>query len=235
MQRPASRPTGGHFRPLLLALCVLFLLYPVMVELGLVSLYRLGFIAFMIVAIWAVSRDRRLVLAALVLGVPTVVGQFALYAAPTGPVLVTTGALALVFLSFTTIVILRAVLAPGRVTGDKLAGAICAYLMIGLTFAILFSLLEVTRPGSFSLPATLGGSELGRGGEYVFIYFSFTTLTTLGYGDITPLASFARTLTWMEAAVGQLYLAILIARLVGLHLVHGQGRTAPGSDRGESP
>ena len=220
MSAASGARRDGHFVPLLLAMVALFLLYPVMVELDLASLYRLGFIAFMIVAIWAVSRDRRMVIAALVLGVPTIVGQFAIYAAPTPAVLTATGVLALIFLAFTTVVILMAVLAPGKVTTDKLAGAICAYLMIGLTFAILFSVLEITRPGSFRLPAGPGEPGLGHGGEYVFIYFSFTTLTTLGYGDITPLASFARTLTWMEAAAGQLYLAILIARLVGLHLVH---------------
>ncbi len=215
-----SRQRDGHFVPLLIALAVLFLLYPIMVELDLASLYRLGFIAFMIVAIWGVSRDRRVVMAALALGVPTVVGQFAIYAAPTPGVLLATGILALVFLAFTTVVILLGVLGSGKVTTDKLAGAICAYLMIGLTFAILFSLLQVLRPGAFLLPEGLSGPELGHGGEYVFIYFSFTTLTTLGFGDIVPVASFARTLAWMEAAIGQLYLAILIARLVGLHLVH---------------
>lgn len=207
---------------LLSALVVLFLLYPVMVELDLASFYRLCFVAFLIVALWAVSRDRRVLMTALVLGVPTIVGQFGIFAAPTRVVLVGTGALALLFLSFTTIVILLAVLRPGKVTGDKLAGAICVYLMLGLTFAIAFSVLEATRPGAFLLPAELSGPELGHGGEYVFIYFSFSTLTTLGYGDIVPVAAFARTLTWVEAATGQLYLAILIARLVGLHLVHRQ-------------
>ncbi len=222
MRPIASRREDEHFLTLLCALVVLFLLYPVMVELDVVSLYRLGFIAFLIVALWAVSRDRRVLIIAMVLGVPTIVGQFGIFAAPTGAVLLGTGALAFLFLTFTTTVILLAVLRPGKVTGDKLAGAICVYLMLGLTFAILFSALEVTRPGAFLLPADLSGPELGHGGEYVFIYFSFSTLTTLGYGDIVPLSAFARTLTWMEAATGQLYLAILIARLVGLHLFQRQ-------------
>jgi hypothetical protein len=208
--------------PLLVALVVLFLLYPLMVELGLAVLYRLGFVAFLIFALWVLSRDRRVLVAAFVLGVPTIVGQLGIFVAPTRAVLLATGALALVFLAFTTIVILASVLRPGRVTTDKLAGAICAYLMLGLTFSILFTLLELVQPGSFALPAGAGGPELGRGGEFVFIYFSFTALTTLGFGDIVPAASFARTLTWIEAVTGQLYLAILIARLVGLHLVHQQ-------------
>ena len=210
----------GQFLPLLIALVVLFLLYPLMVELDLVVLYRLGFIAFLIVALWSVSRDRRVLITALVLGVPTIVGQFGIFAAPTPAVLLSTGSLALLFLGFTTFVILRAVLGGGKVTGDKLAGAICVYLMLGLTFAILYSLMQVTHPGAFLLPEALLGPDLGHGGEYVFIYFSFSTLTTLGFGDIVPVAPFARTLTWMEAAAGQLYLAILIARMVGLHLVH---------------
>jgi voltage-gated potassium channel len=222
-RRSTERPReGGRFLPLLIALVVLFLLYPVMVELDLASLYRLGFIAFLIVALWSLSRDRRVLIVALVLGVPTIVGQFGIFAAPTPAVLLGTSGLALLFLTFTTLVILLGVLRPGEVTGDKLAGAICVYLMLGLTFAILFSLLEVMRPGAFQLPGALSAPELGHGGEYVFIYFSFSTLTTLGFGDIVPAAAFARTLTWMEAAAGQLYLAILIARLVGLHLIHRQ-------------
>ena len=225
MRLPDKGREEGNFGLLLVALGALFLLYPLMVELDLARFYRLGFIAFMIVAIWAVSRDRRVVTVALALGVPTVIGQFGVYAAPTPTVLTATWALAFAFLAFTTVVILLAVLRPGKVTTDKLAGAICAYLMIGLTFSILFSLIEVMRPGSFSLPQGLAGPALGHGGEYVFIYFSFTTLTTLGFGDVTPVASFARTLTWMEAVVGQLYLAILIARLVGLHLVHGRPKS----------
>jgi hypothetical protein len=214
-----TRPRG-QFLPLLISLVVLFLLYPVMVELDLASLYRLGFIALLIVALWSLSRDRRVLITALALGIPTIVGQFGIFAAPTPAVLLGTGVLALLFLGFTTLVILLAVLRPGKVTGDKLAGAICVYLMLGLTFAILYSLMEVMDPGAFLLPEGLADPKLGHGGEYVFIYFSFSTLTTLGFGDIVPVAPFARALTWMEAAAGQLYLAILIARLVGLHLVH---------------
>lgn len=220
MSLTGSRPLSGQFLPLLIALTVLFLLYPTMVELGVVSLYRLVFVAFLIVALWALSRDRRVLIVALALGVPTVIGQLAIFASTTRGVLLTTGSLAFLFLAFTTVVTLTAVLRPGKVTTDKLAGSICVYLLLGLTFAILYSVIEAVQPGAFALPGQIEGH--GRGGEYVFIYFSFTTLTTLGYGDIAPLGTFARTLTWMEAVLGQLYLAILIARLVGLHLVHQQ-------------
>lgn len=220
-----SRRDGGHFLPLLIALVLLFLLYPIMVELDLAPLYRLGFIVFLIVAIRTSSHDRRAVIAAVALGVPTIIGQFGIFAAPTRSVLLATGALAFLFLAFTTTIIFAAVLRPGRVTGDRLAGAICVYLMLGLTFAILFSVLEVARPGAFALPEAVSHLRLGHGEEYVFIYFSFSTLTTLGFGDIVPVSAFARTLTWMEAAAGQLYLAILIARLVGLHLVHRHGES----------
>ena len=108
-------------------------------------------------------------------------------------------------------------------TADKLAGAICVYLMIGLTFAILFSLIEVMRPGAFLLPEALAGTR-ARPRRRVRIH-----LLQLLHPDDAGLRrhragqpSFARTLTWMEAATGQLYLAILIARLVGLHLFHRQ-------------
>ncbi len=148
-----SAPEGGHFLSLLIALVVLFLLYPVMVELGLIRLYRLGFIAFLIVAVWTLSHDRRVLVISIALGLTTVAGQFGIFVAPTPAVVLVTGTLAMLFLAFTTVVTLAAVLRPGKVTTDKLAGAICAYLLLGLTFSVLFSLVEFVKPGSFSFPA----------------------------------------------------------------------------------
>ena len=83
---------------------------------------------------------------------------------------------------------------------------------------MLHGLVELLYPGSFQMPSgfSLSGDP---GDEYAFIYYSFVTLTTLGYGDITPLSAFARTFAWMEAVVGQLFLAVLVARMVGLRLL----------------
>jgi hypothetical protein len=108
-----------------------------------------------------------------------------------------------------------------KVTTDTIFGAICAYLLLGITWTMVFSLIEILHPGSF-----LGGELVTTAADEVlvaspgfFIYYSFVTLTTLGYGDITPMTPPARLLSSLEAVTGQLYIAILIARLVALHIV----------------
>jgi hypothetical protein len=89
------------------------------------------------------------------------------------------------------------------------------YVLIGLSFAFLYSVLALSSPDAFVgkfMSEPLRDQLLG------FVYFSFVTLTTLGYGDITPNNTFVGTLTYLEALVGQLYVAIMIARLVGLYI-----------------
>ncbi len=102
------------------------------------------------------------------------------------------------------------VFAPGRSIGDRVFGAIVLYLLVGLIASFAYSSLYALDSGAFSkLPSA-------NGGDYDWLYFSFVTLTTLGYGDITPIARSARALAMLEALVGQLYPAIIIARFVSL-------------------
>jgi hypothetical protein len=109
-------------------------------------------------------------------------------------------------------VVARAVFAPGPITYHRVIGAILVYLTIGLVFVALYTLVGALSPFSFSglritdrmtLPSDL-------------VYFSFATLTSVGYGDIVPVHPFARSLTNLEAIIGQLYPATLLARLVSL-------------------
>jgi voltage-gated potassium channel Kch len=101
------------------------------------------------------------------------------------------------------------VLGEGRVDAERICAALCVYLLAGIAFGGLYAALESSAPGS------LRGAPTFALGDAV--YFSFVTLATLGYGDITPAASAARALAVLEAVFGQLYLAVLIARLVGLY------------------
>ena len=103
-----------------------------------------------------------------------------------------------------------------RVTTNAIFGAIVAYLLTAVAFAFLFQLIELAQPGSFSgLPS--GGTERDVGDA--LLYFSLVSLTTLGYGDITPVSNLARPIAVLEGAFGALYLAVMIARLVSLHIV----------------
>lgn len=125
----------------------------------------------------------------------------------------------LLFLALNGGGVLAKVLRGGRVTPHRIQGAIAVYLLLGLTCAFGYSLIELLEPGSFNLPpaAAADGARMGD-----FVYFSFVTLTSLGYGDVQPASSSARTLAILEALAGQLYLAILVARLVALQIAHSR-------------
>jgi voltage-gated potassium channel Kch len=111
------------------------------------------------------------------------------------------------------------VLASGPVTGNKIAGAISAYLLMGIIWSVVYSLFYLFQPESFAMPEVLRGD--GSLGFWSF-YFSFTTLTTLGYGDVVPRLPAVQSYAVMEAACGQIFLSVLIARLVALQIVHGE-------------
>lgn len=103
----------------------------------------------------------------------------------------------------------------GEVTANRVMGAVVLYLLMGLSWSMIYEVLAVGVPGSFS------SGEHDRGGAQRWVYYSFVTLTTVGYGDITALTPTARSLSILEALVGQLYPAILLGRLVSLQTQSG--------------
>lgn len=122
--------------------------------------------------------------------------------------------------TFAGLVVFRAyatVMRPGRPIPDRIIGAICVYILIGLAWAKGYDVLEDLVPGSFRFPADTSWTAASPDR---YIYLSFVTLATLGYGDIVPVTPLAGTLAWMEAITGQLYLAITVAQLVALSLVN---------------
>lgn len=204
---------------LLLSLVVLFVLYPVMVEFEAVRSYRLILVVELIlasVALGATKTHRNL---AVGLGAPAILLQIVAHAVPTVTSLATAAIATLVFLVFVIVVVYRSVLAPGKVTVDKLAAAVNVYLLLGLAWAIGYGVIAAVDYGAFTT-STINFETLEEyvehGAEFVFIYLSFVTITTLGYGDVLPVTPIAQTAAWMEAVVGQLFVAVTIARLVGL-------------------
>jgi len=115
-----------------------------------------------------------------------------------------------------TMVVLWQVNQKGPVTGHRVRGAVAGYLLLGLTCAWAYSLIDSLIPGSFQMPAVDLQSREAK--SEAFRYFSIVTLTTLGYGDITAIHPVARSVVMIEALLGQLYPAILIARLVTLQM-----------------
>ncbi len=121
------------------------------------------------------------------------------------------------FCGFSAVLLLRNLFRPRAcVTTDTILGAINAYLLIGIGWASAYALLESLQPGSFALGARADAAP--RELSWTFLGFSYTTLTTLGYGNIAPLTPRADALCTAEAMLGQFYVAILVGRLVALQL-----------------
>jgi hypothetical protein len=114
------------------------------------------------------------------------------------------------YVGIAIIFLLRKVFSEKAVTGDTIQGGISIYVLAGLLWQIIYHSLWVINPHSFN--------AVGKGtAPPNFFYFSFTTMTTLGYGDILPVSYVAKTAAMLQAMVGQIYLAVFVARLVGLH------------------
>lgn len=128
---------------------------------------------------------------------------------------------AVLFCGTASLLVLLSVARRTRVDADAIFGAICVYLFVGVTFALAYAALESLVPGSFAS----GGQPVSSGAATStsvteFVYFSIVTLSTLGYGDFVPVSQQARMLAAFEAVLGQVYLTVLVARLVGLHIAH---------------
>ena len=130
----------------------------------------------------------------------------------------TTGLLALLLL---VAVVLFRTLRAGPITFHRIQGAVAAYLLLGVAWAHAYAILALVRPGAFS------GAAGAADGPRAFLYYSFVTLTTVGYGDVLPVHPAARSLSMLEAVTGPLYLAVLLARLVSLAVAPG-GRPREG-------
>ncbi len=159
------------------------------------------------------ARQYRIV---MVLGVVALVPQFGVYIERSEWLdALRYGAMTL-FLFWVCGLLLRdIIMRSNSVTLELILGAVNVYLMAGIGFAFAYSLIEHLQPGSFT---GLEQQFSAAADVLPFLYFSFVTLTTLGYGDITPLTSFGTTVSYLEAMFGQLYLAIMVARLVGLYI-----------------
>lgn len=200
------------FQLLLVTLLLLFAVVPFFEVSFLLDLVT-SFI--LIVAISAASGSKRLFIVCAVLALLAIAAIWTAHWIPGAAIVVTANSLNLLFFFIVTTAILSQVFRSDIITRETVAGAICVYLLIGLMWAEVFSLIETVSPGSFSSgavgPAGIPSARMQVGH---FTYYSFVTMSTLGYGDITPLSRPARSLATLEAILGQLYLAVLIARLV---------------------
>jgi len=118
------------------------------------------------------------------------------------------------FLSVAIACTLKQVVVGAEVSVNRLVGAVCVYLLLGTMWAVAYTVLDLLAPGSFQ-----GFSSLDNfGWDSEWLYFSFVTMTTLGYGDITPVSATARFLAYSQAVFGQFYVAVLVAGLVSVYI-----------------
>lgn len=218
----------GRYTLLAAALLLLAAMYPLL-EFGLLGLglWTVGFWSVLLGAVRAVGVSRRVQRLARVLALTAVAAGAAAFACyelgmPShGWVFVVFDGLSFLFLALATAVFLRDVLFSESIDADHLLGAACVYVLVGLTFAYALPVLDnlTGEPLLRSVTPGIVTSDLGPGmARAEYLYFSFVTLSTLGFGDVVPATLLGRLIASVEAIIGQLFLTILVARLIGLHI-----------------
>jgi voltage-gated potassium channel Kch len=204
----------GRFMRLLVLLLGMFVLVPLLEELFQVqSLGELFFSAVISYAVYSFTRNKRLLAAAVALALPAIVLMWLKPFLQTKWLAICSDLCGSMFVAIVTITIIVYISRQKDIDADTIAGAIVAYLLMALMWSLLYSALEAAHPGAFKFP-----EGTTRPGQELFTYFSFVTITTVGYGSIVPVTPVARAFANLEAVVGQLYLVILVSWLVGMYV-----------------
>ncbi len=215
---------SNHFKDrflfLLISILCLLVLAPIFKGfVGIRILMDIFFTSILISAVYAVSKKKYILLVAALLALPMLVSIWSDKFVKVPSLILVGDCFGIFFMAFMVIVILSFIFREQEVTGNVIYGAIVVYLLIAIMWAFVFSVMESINPGSFAIGE--GQIEVGRP---LFIYYSFVTITTLGYGDITPITALANSFSFLEAVIGQIYLVVLVARLVGIHISQSMNR-----------
>jgi len=211
-----ARKTRSKFSYLFFAQVLLLAIFPFLEKPGLpVLMLRLFGAAAFFAGVYAVSERRLQWITALMLAVPAGVLNALSAFRPDSEITVPTQITTILFLAYTLIMLLRAVLRAQTVTLDTIYGALSVYLLIAFVFGAAYLLLETLHPGALAMNSIRNPNHQIDWSDCMF--YSFVTLTSLGYGDMVPVISQSRSLSILEAVSGIMYVAILIARLVALY------------------
>ena len=212
-----------RFLYLFLALLLPYLIHPLIeTEVVGIALLDLAFSLVLIMGIFAVSERKHLAITALTLVVLAQALTWTSHAVSNHLLILTGTAVNGLYLIYTASLLLRHVIRSRTPTSNTIFAALCIYLLLGFIWAFIYSFLQDLNPNAFLFDPRL--FHLNPEGKhlfselYYFIYFSFTTLTTLGFGDIMPASPWSRMLVSMEAVLGQLYLVVMVTYLIGLHI-----------------
>jgi hypothetical protein len=200
-----------------LLLLIIFVLYPMGDHGPVVSILTQSVFSLILIAgVTAVATSRTALVVATLLAVGTgITGWIKLYS-PSSMLTLLSVSMWILFLIMLVWVTLTRVFREGRINSHRIQGAIAVYLLVGMIWCGCYRLTFQLDMGAFNIPAATDDPTLMS----KLLYFSFVTLTTVGYGDIAAVHPVARSLAMLEALIGQLFPAILIARLVSMEVSH---------------
>ena len=205
---------------LLVFLLILIVVSPSVSTDGAGFLFELSFDAILLAGVYSVGAGRHR-WPFLALTVVTLAVRWGEHFARVGALDVGALLITVIWIVFAVSILISHLFRRTDVTVDMILGAMVTYLLVAVAFTLVFEIMELQHPGTFSgvpVDAQNHRAELASS----MMYFSLVNITTLGYGDIVPVSKLARPVAVLEGVFGQLYLAVMIARLVGLHIVHSR-------------
>ena len=209
-----SHTPNYSFLGLFLSFLAYLLITPFIERFFLDVFVRLWISLILISAIYTLSEKKWQFNLGLALGIPAIITSWATLFPQPSLVVLASFFINLAFLSLVIAILFQKVFLSKEIHFDLIFGALCIYLLIGMFFTFLYITVHYISPDSFVGLTQISGNTLGEGFEE-FAYYSYVTLTTLGYGDITPAHDFPRNLAIIEAIIGQFYIATLVAGLLG--------------------
>ncbi len=214
--QPESALSGHRFFLLFVFLLATLILFPYAEasHFGSYAFRVIGSFAI-VVSVYAAKLHRSMLIFAIVLAIPALFERIVLPKVNANSFSVFNLALTLVFDVVIVVVVFRHVLAAKQPTSETIFGALCVYLLVGFSFASVYGLVAAFQPNAFYLEPHANLNNVPD--RFDFIYYSFATMTSLGAAGITPVSSQARSFSILEAILGVLYLAVLIAGLIGAY------------------
>jgi voltage-gated potassium channel Kch len=208
----------GRFLYIVFAIISVILVTPFIKNTGLTGWLTSAMLIVLIplASYFALSRDRRHLMAFVVLGAPFVVLDAVGFFYKSNFLIAIMYGFGTVLYLYIIVLLIRELLSRKTITAEMIYCAISIYLLIGIMWAGVYAFVGTVIPGSF------GGPD----GNIDYIYFSFVTLTTVGYGDVAPLTFLSKRLAVFEAAMGSIYMAIIVALIVGRYLSRGTNHNA---------
>ncbi len=212
----STKKVSGSFLALLVCLVCLMLANPIAEAWQRPLAVDVATTIVFFVGIWTLLQNRIVFRLGIIAILPAIVSRWFYMYQPEEILLYISSISTAGFMAFNAYALLVYILNQQEPQPDTIYGGICVYLLLGYLWSDLYAITELFSPGSFSFSA----------GELTLVsmkgelnYFSFVTLATLGYGEITPVSALARTLAILEAVIGQMFVAVFIARLVGFHFI----------------